>query len=308
MMKNKKGIEFGFNWLFAIIVGGVILFLAIYGTGRFIGTQETAIYTQTAAELVSLLDPLETGLASGKSTEIYFAKLSRTFYDCDENNNLPFGTQTIRFSEQTFGEKFPEAGGKVTIRNKYVFAENVVEGRRYVVFSKPFFMSYKVADLLVVSSKDYCFLDAPEDVKDEIKGLNIKNIIFVNATEKCNGVYVCFNGGDCDIKVSEEDSYVQKEGKRLYYIEDLLYAAIFSSSEIYECNVKRLKSKFDELGEVYIDKIDIIERKGCRSNIGPKLKTIRGDIDSSRDLITLEEEIEDIDSINRAAKSGCQLY
>ena len=34
--KNKKAIEMGFNWLFAIIVGAFILFLAIYASSKFI--------------------------------------------------------------------------------------------------------------------------------------------------------------------------------------------------------------------------------------------------------------------------------
>ena len=62
----KKAI-FGmsFNWIFALIVGGFILFLAIYGAGKFIKTSETTLYTETASKLTALLDPLETGLASG---------------------------------------------------------------------------------------------------------------------------------------------------------------------------------------------------------------------------------------------------
>ena len=73
-MKNKKAIEMSFNWIFAIIVGGFILFIAIYGAGKLIRTSEQSVYTETAASLVSLFDPLETGLASGKASEISFNK------------------------------------------------------------------------------------------------------------------------------------------------------------------------------------------------------------------------------------------
>jgi len=107
---NKKAIAMTFNWIFAIIVGAFILFLAIYASGKFIRTSEQSIYTETAASLVSLFDPLETGLASGKASEITFKKESKIFFDCNENLNLPFGRQTISFSEQTFGEEFGEVG------------------------------------------------------------------------------------------------------------------------------------------------------------------------------------------------------
>jgi len=71
---DKKAIAMSFNWIFAIIAGGFILFLAIFAAGQFIRTGEQTIYTETAASLISLFDPLETGLASGKAHEIGFKK------------------------------------------------------------------------------------------------------------------------------------------------------------------------------------------------------------------------------------------
>ena len=104
MVKNKKAIAISFNWIFAFIAGTIILFLAIYATTQYIQTSEKTIYTETAAQLISLFDPLETGLASGKSDEINFKKQSRIYLDCSYLNNHPFGQQTIAFSEKTFGE------------------------------------------------------------------------------------------------------------------------------------------------------------------------------------------------------------
>ena len=101
---KKKGVALAFNWIFAILAGGFILFLAIYGAGKFIKTSERAIYTETAASLVGLTDPLETGFASGKAHEISFKKKSRLFFDCDESFRV-LGRQRISFSEQTFGDK-----------------------------------------------------------------------------------------------------------------------------------------------------------------------------------------------------------
>ena len=118
--KNKKGIAMSFNWIFAIIAGGFILFLAIFAAGKFIKTSEISVNTQTAASLISLSDPLETGLASGKAHEIIFKKESRIFIDCNENTNFPFGKQTISFSEKTFGDEFGEKGGRININNKYI--------------------------------------------------------------------------------------------------------------------------------------------------------------------------------------------
>ena len=312
MYKKKKGIAMSFNWIFALFAGGIILFLAIFAAGKFIRTSEQTIYTETAASLISLFDPLETGLASGKAHEIGFKKESRLFFDCNENLNPPFGRQKIAFSEQTFGESFGERGQEVSIDNKYIFTENIVEGKKVIVFSKPLFLPFKVTDLTILTSADenYCFYNSPDYVKESLEGLNLQNVVFPNETLDCIGINVCFNTGDCDINVFEQENYVinNKYGKRVYYVEDLIYGAIFSSPEIYECNVKRIKSKFDQLSLIYLDKIEIIDRKGCQSNVGPKLASLLGQLKDSRDLLIWYNEAQDIDSINNLARSGCVLY
>ena len=310
---NKKAISLAFNWIFAIIAGGTILFLAIFAAGKVIRTSEQTVYTESAASLISLFDPLETGLASGKAYEIGFKKKSKIFFKCQEYLNKPFGKQTISFSEQTFGETYGEQGKEVSIKDKYIFSKDVVEGKVIYVFSKPFFLPFKINDLTIVTSDNdkYCFYDSPEEIKESLESLNLKNIIFVNNTLKCEGVNVCFKETrKCDIIVYEDQNYVLNRNyrKRVYYVGDLVYGAIFSSPEIYECDVKRIKSKFDELTKVYLDKIKVIEREGCQSNLGQKLNSVLGPLNDSRELIGLYNNVQEIDSINKLEKSGCQLY
>jgi len=330
MFKNKQGIEMSFNVMFAIFAGIVILGLAIYGATKIIGTGEKAIYTETSAKIISLLDPLETGLASGKSEQIKFKKETRIFMECNEKENLPFGKQTIAFSEQTFGDKFGEQGGAVPIYNKYVFSQNMIQGKELNIFSKEFSMPFKVADLIVINSEDYCFVGAPNQIQRDIENSGIKNIQFsdnLQNLQNCTGNIVCFGlqSSECSIKIfgSCEDSLgsiceteydygrVSKGLDDIYYIDSLLYAAIFSSPDVYDCNLKRLMNKFNELGLIYIDKIKIVQREGCSSDIEVKLTTLMDSakaLSSSREIITLARFAKDIDKINQATTSACKLY
>ncbi len=305
---EKRGVALPFNWIFAIIVGAAILVLAIHSATRFIQTSEEAIYTESAAQLISLLDPFETGLASGKSSQINFKKLTRTYYECDEFSNQPFGRQTISFSEQTLGDTWGTPGNAISVKNKYVFAENIVEGKSMYIFSKPFFMSYKVTDLIMISSENYCFYQAPGDIENEVENLNLKNIVFTDSLENCTGqIKVCWSNADCDIKVTE--NRVVKDNKELYYSGDLIYAAIFSSPEIYECNLKRLKKKFNELSLIYIDKSNMIQQYGCGTSISSNLDVLRNkEISSSKDVISWAMGAEDLDDVNKATSSGCELW
>ncbi|MDP2925902.1 MAG: hypothetical protein Q8N99_06025 [Nanoarchaeota archaeon] len=312
-MKQKKAIEMGFNWLFAIIAGGFILFIAIYTAGTLINVFQKEQGTVTSKRFISNFDPLATGFAAGEGNNgITFNKNSRFYFECDELLNPPFGRETISFSEQTFGKKWSDRSDQVPIKDKYIFSEDALEGKKFFMISFPFSMPFTIAEVIIISSSSYCFYDAPYKIRENVEDLSMGNVVFPNlSSEKCTGVKVCFSGGSkCDARVSLGGSYVEKDGEKMYYYDNLLYGAIFSSPEIYECNVKRLMNKMYELGQVYNQKIKIIERTGCEAKIGLKLNAITSsakNITNSQALIFLGNQADEINIINDEA-GGCRLY
>jgi len=312
-MKSKKGFEMSFNWIFAIIAGVFILFIAIYATGKIIKGSEYQINTETAVKLDSLLDPIRPGLASGKSAQINFKKETRTYYACNEFGT--FGKQTIAFSEKMFGG-WGEKGLEIK-SIKYIFAEDVIEGKNLYLFSMPFEMPFKIDDLIFISGKNYCFNQVPNEIKSEIENLNLKNVYLDD--ENCTGTEVCF-GSQCEISVygmcndiSCKSMYdygkVFKDDRILYYDNKLLYAAIMSSPDIYECNIKRLMKKFSELADVYTKKINTISLKGCGSTLGPDLSIMITEaraLKSSEDLYSLALKAEGLEKRNPVG--ACSLY
>ncbi len=329
MIKNKKAIALPFNWIFAMIVGAFVLFLALYVSGKIMDTGQIGINTITAKQFISLFDPFETGIASGKSEHIFFKVKSKVFFDkcTSDPDPEPFGRQTIAFSEEMNNGKYGENSSKVFINDKYIFAEKVVEGKEITVFSKPFSLPFKISDIIVVLSEDYCFYNAPSRVKRDLQGLNINNINFSDEITNCIGTIVCFDDSrrECDIVVipdsinGYDSGEIIKRNKKedkvdtIYFSGNLLYAGIFSSPEIYECNVNRIIKRFVELAQVYRDKIIIIQRKGCHSTLDSGLL---GMINSAKQLRTSEDlsrlglilNAKDIDDSNKKVKLACRLY
>jgi hypothetical protein len=328
--ENKKAIAMPFEWIFAMIIGGIILFIAIYAVVHFMSTGQAQSNTKTAAELEGYLSPYETGLGSGISDEIHFSAQSKLIFEqCEANNNKPFGMQSFAFTEKMFG-KYGKESNKINIYSKYIFTNESVEGKDFYIVSVPYSMSYKISDLILIYSGKYCFYNAPEEIEDFSDSLQLKNVNFSGPDNpNCTGIHVCFNSNSekCDIKVSGEclgdcesdydygkvEKY-DKNGKlvsTVYYSGNLLYGAIFSSNHIYECNVIRLMNKFNELGKVYLDKIKIIESKGCSSNVELKLNTameMANNLQSSQGLINLYSQIKDIQNMNGATTLACRLY
>lgn len=313
-MTNKKAFEMSFSTIFAIIVGAVVLFLAIYATAKFIGTRRYEIDMQTAAKLSIILDPLETSLESGKKSVISLSSETRVYNDkC--NTYGSFGSQRIGVSVSSgFGGKYQKPAYGKEQYNKYIFSEEIAEGKEFGVFIKPLTLPFKVSDLVILSAGEYCFVQALEDIENEVKGLGLGGINFTDSKTECpkTSEIICFESSSgCNISVygDMESGKVEKNGKTMYYIDSLIYAAIFSSPEIYECNIKRLTMRLSNLALIYTDKIEVVRRMGCDSTLDMLLISLANEAssaDSSQDLFSIQDKADEIGIINSAA--SCSIF
>ncbi len=292
-----------FAWLFSIIVGAAIIFLAIYATTKLVVTETKIESSETAKEFGILLNPVETGLEEGKRAKISFSSETVILNDCSIEGN--FGRQGIsaisksNFREDTRGE---ESGFK----NKYIFSENSVEGEEVEIFAKPFEMPFKVADVVFILGKDYCFVGSSREIEEEIEALGFQRINISDRLEECDAESekVCFEFSDrkCDIEVRSVSRSVKKDGKTVYYNDEfnnsLLWGAIVSSPEIYECQLERLMKRIGELTLVYLGKTEYLTTKGCSSNLEEGLQSLGragAELESSfdlREIVPIAEELE----------------
>jgi len=311
MLKNKRGaLEISFGWLFALLAGAVILFLAIYISIRLIGTEKETISAETGKEIGILLNPLETSFESSQTTSITIPAETRIHNSCDSSGE--FGRQTIQLEQKNFG-KWTKTDVDVFFNSKYIFSQEEIEGRKFYIFSKPFAFPFKVADLIYMTSANdiYCFVNAPNDVEEEITSLNQSNLIIGECAE--GGIKVCFNG-NCDINVDYDSGIVEKNGENMYFsgVEDrkaLMYAAIFSDKETYECQIKRLMMRTGELSLIYVDKEIILLKKGCGENLGGDLNEFGEmvfNLAGSEDLGLMKMKAEIIEEEN--SQRVCMLW
>ena len=305
--KNQRGyLQISFAWVFAIIVGIFILFLAIFAVTKFTGQEQTAADAQTGKEIGILLNPLETGFETGKTTSFTLPVETRISNRCNNNNN--FGRQIIQLSQKSFN-KWTETGIDVGFSNKYIFSDSIIEGKNFYVFSKPFDFPFKISDLIYMTSseKSYCFIDPPAGIEKEISNINQKNLFL----DECpsNSLHVCFEGGeDCDIEINQNSKFVEKRGEIMFFEDDaLMYAAIFSDKDIYECQLERLMQRTEQLASIYDEKASLISGQGCVLEINLfTLRTAASGFSDSRDLVIIKGIAEDLDGKNDFGV--CQLW
>jgi hypothetical protein len=304
--KNQKGyLQISFAWIFAIIAGIFILFLAIFAVTKFTKTEKEITETTTGKEIEVLLSPLETGFETAKTTLLTMPVETRIRNEC--NTYGSFGRQIIQLSQKSFN-KWGEGGEEIVFSNRYIFSDSVVEGKNFYIFLKPFDFPFKIADLIYLTSseKTYCFLDPPERIEEELSNLNQKNIFL----EECpsNSLQICFNGGiDCDIEVNQASKFVEKGGEIMFFEDDaLMYAAIFADWEIYGCQLERLMQRTEQLAFIYHDKASLISNQGCPPEINLfALITAVSGFSSSSSLASIKGIVEDLD---RDDFGVCQLW
>lgn len=311
-LRNKKGfLQISFPWLFAMIVGALILFLAIYGVTKLISTEDTIQSVKASKELGILLNPLETGFEEAKTSSITFPVETRIYNRCNSLGN--FGKQLIQISQLSYG-KWTEtdlgADADVGFSNKYIFSNSIVEGKKMLIFSKPFEFPFKIADLIYITTADnkYCFIDAPDDIKEEIKNLNQENLLVEDCEDIEDVTKVCFSlrSTDCPITINYDEKYLDKEGTRMNFEGDaLMYGAIFSDSEGYDCQLRRLMKRVANLALIYKDKAELI-----KCGFDPDLLTLINSanaLQSSADLNSIGILVELIETRN-SQNSLCRLW
>jgi len=308
--KNKKGIEMTFSWMFSIIAGAVILFLAIYAASRLLKTAKYEVSTVTAKELSIIFEPMETGIASGKSIKASLSEETRIFNDCYDTGT--FGEQRISLAVKK-GKQWSKPGAEIPINNKYIFSNATTDGKTVYIFGMPFEFPFKAADMIVLTTRGYCFINSPDFIMDELETLNLENIKFEARNCTKEDVKVCFGsgswvGGKCDMVVygtcslacesDFDEGYVYKDKKNIYFSGKLIYPAIFSSPDLYECNIKRLAKKAGQLAMLYKDEANWLSTKcGTVSsaelaNFGQQLNALK----DSRSLVMLSGQAKALDS------------
>lgn len=322
-MENKKGLEMSFVWIFAIVIGSMIIVLAVYFAVRFINTEQMGVNTQTAREFANLFDPLQTSIEESRVPyPLELITETRVFTSC--NNNGDFGKSIIQLAERSaFREhEFSEPGGDISLINQYIFSENQIEGKKFYFFVKSIRMPFKLADLMMVYTDKYCFVGAPSEIETEIANLGGEshNLIVKESSDKCgNAVIVCFNNfnnEECQVNVvcstsNCESGEVKKSNKRLYFTQGLMYGAIFSSPENYKCNVQRIAKRLAYLSKLYADKAAFVSARGCETGLFGDMMTLKEmaeDYEDLEDLAVINNYAIQIQSKNEPSNLICQLF
>lgn len=300
-----------FSWIFALIVGAAILFGAIYMISQISKTSEMSQSATSASELGAIFDSLQSTQESAKTAEIKFPLNSSIRNRCDLAGE--FGTQKLSVEQYIKGE-WTRSNLDITYKNKYIFSKEITYGETFLIFTKQLNYPYKVANLIYLTSLDdkYCFKNPPRDVRSEIKDLSLygKNIILDDCTDETTNVCFRTNTEDCDVFVQYNQGYLVKEENRTYFENDaMLYGAIFSDIDVYECQMARLMKRANILSKIYYDKavslIDVCEPSTI-GELNQLMKLTEEYNNTKDDLMSIDYLVGTMESKNKYSR--CRLW
>jgi hypothetical protein len=288
MRKITKRGDFNFVWMFAIIAGTAILLLAIYGAVKF-GTTTSKVQSTELARLVTIVtDPMQAGFAAVRKSTIKLPKETVFEVDCVQDSLFGYNILSALIRERS-NRDFEVSGVPIRTNNKYLFISNK-PSKEFYVFSMPISFAFRIADVVIMDSQEYCFVGLEdsdvEGIKNGLRTFGDKALFGeMNCTD--DSVRVCFGvGGKCDIRVRPgcmdrffcenefEVGVVEKGGDSLEYAGNLLYPAIFSEKESYSCNVKRLLYRQSVLASIYMDKSSYMSSRDCDSGLMNELRVL----------------------------------
>jgi len=312
----KRG-QFEFNWLFALILGAVILFLAIFFAGKLINTSQYQGSAEIVREFDILLNPFASVGAVGTITlakEVSMPSEILINVSCSSDG---LGKNGVAVAQKS-GSKFKELTPEYAIYNKYIFGENL-QGKSFYIFGMPFEMPFRIDDLIYVVSEDYCFVDAPQKIRDDISILNTSKIVSRSSTAQCSpeSKRVCFSDmNGCSMSVYCDDIGCEqgtavKAGKVYFYKKSLMYAAVFSDVSVYRCNLKRLLARADSISDIYQQKSYRLAADCEMYGINNALAAFKSEVASlksslSPDPRTIVTEANKLDNENNIAR--CPIY
>jgi hypothetical protein len=233
---------------------------------------------------------MQAGFAEGKSSIIKFNQETKINNVCESGG---YGSNRVSASSKSnVGDKWLNAGAETIIKNKYLFT-SLDSSKNYIVFSKQLSIGFKVADLIFLTSNNYCFINPPSEIEDEIRVFQIPNFKLNSQNCANSSINVCFSSaktrqertkqkcnmtvrGTCTGCNSEyEQGYIEKQNKRYFYTGSLMYGAIVSDYNLYTCNVQRLLYRLSGITGLYIKKGDMMSSRQCYTNLKPELELFK---------------------------------
>jgi len=336
-MISKKGqVSDQFNWIFAIIAGGVILLFFLF----LIGQLKSVSDNELAITVINNFDAVITGSLSTPNT----------LNKIDSTDSLSF--QVICDSSGVSEMTISGSTAKVDLSQKVVFSPRTISGDSLFIYTIPIQKPFYITNSLLITEPKTLFLFIPrgENIAglDKIKNLfpeelsvmssNIihseysryeKIIIISDVTPRAinrnqeyipgesalinkevNWIKVDFGNNNVPVsadffsKKSRSNNFEHEGNVKISDSNFILFLAFSRDLDFYDCNFNKVSRRMKTISEIYLKRTERIQSEMV-SNLNCaarylSAKQIFNDLVNSHDVFNEHEKIVRLENLNRA--------
>lgn len=332
-MLKKGQVTDQFNWVFAVVAGGIILLLFLF----IIGQLQAVGDAKLGASILQSMDAIITG-SEATDNAVTFIPINNLFsllITCDEDSRLLIENSV----------------SSMDIRNRLIYAPTSVGSKELFVATKPLARPFPLGNAVLFSDEDILFLvyrpvSASTDnnaMLDEVVSFFPRNVTFMDTgifqpvfskykkvivittvdppnnlrqtTETYPGVSVLRNTNAIWIKINTEESAelsskTQRESTftsqgtvtlpRFDFVTMLAYSG---SKEFFECSLNKLHQRLRVVSMIYMQRAetlqtsDLVEAR-CRPRYAEAIPELRA-LTQSLTAYNLQDRITALERINR---------
>jgi len=284
-MKNKKGFEIQFNWIFVLVAGALILLFFITIVVKQRNLSETSTKSTIFASVGAII--AGAGVSTGTTTII----------------DLPGSNIEVDCGRVSIGEIAKQ------YQNLILFAPKSIQGKKLITQTVEFNTPYKSTNLLFMTSTQMRYIligdsdlaieinnSLPSDLNKEFyknipvtisdeNNYKVKFVFFRNIDNSILNKFAKMQDDDVtavrvtgDIKKGELEFYKKNSliwksnGISPYFTKSALLGAIYSdSNDLYQCNMANVFSRLNIISNVYLKRTTALKndvtriRNECKS-------------------------------------------
>lgn len=263
----KKG-QAQVHWIFVIVAGSIILLFFVGFGFEYMKLQNTRLSSAVAMQFDNTIN----GLKIGEQYKIV---------DTSEEISASFNCDGVKINNN-FNHKWEE---------NIIFSPDKINSDKFMVWAKNINIPFGVDNIILISSGDYKIFIVESDYArnivssipkqfDNVQLINYEELSNINFDSYENTKIVSFDDYDLDdyddeaeiVKISKGDFGIIKINNNEYefYGKAMIYGAIFSSDDNFNCSSKKLFKKAALVSNIYYNKAlylqDCCSKSSCNYN------------------------------------------
>lgn len=310
--KRKKAQIPTFAWIFSIIVGAVFLFLAFFFVtqyGKKVAEPERGAIVESGISILTEPFLAVGSLVEAKSSILEFPANTHVEFDC----NIDKDSSVIKakgVKEKTFSLV-------KNVHEKYIFSDTIITKSKenFFAFTMPMKQPFYIVTPIVIVTQNYCLVDFPYQYQTELErisgDINKAKYRFNFTEAACPSGYTSITLQNLGCMAGCEYGIVGSK----YWFGNLIYPAVFTSEEVYNCNLDRILERMKILATLHMEKVKLLSNSGCSAgDLLNKLNSLVSAINDFKQdkngntLGRLYSTIKAVENANQALDINCRPF